>query len=746
MKMKGRMMLLLTLIVAVALSAISYKGIGSKKALSVHRIEQGLDLSGGVDIVYEADQKSVTDDEMKAAISLLQGRLDWKGWTEAEVAREGDKRIRVQIPGVEDAEEAIQEIGQTAQLSFADEDGNVLLTGDMVKDATKQVGSTSKNSASQPYVALEFNKEGTERFAEATSNNIGKQIYIIMDNEVISAPTVQTAITNGQAMITGSFTAEGAEQLASLIRAGSLLAEAIRAGKKIVVYGDYDVDGVMSTSILYQTILRCGGNAVFYLPHRQKEGYGLNLKAVNQLAAEGIEVLFTCDNGIAALQEIALAKEKGMTVVVLDHHEPGFRGEGEERRDILPAADAIIDPKQRACPYPFKQMCAGGLSYYFAHHLLQIFEITDEGLERQLLTFAGIATVCDIVDLLGENRALVQMGLAEIGKTENIGLRVLIEEAGLSDKAISEYHIGFIIGPCINATGRLESGRLAVELFCTQDEKEAREKARHLVMLNAERKHLTEEAAERADIALQEGDALQDRVLVLYDAEIHESIAGIVAGRIKDKYYRPTILITGSEDGAKGSGRSIEGYHLFEALFANRDLFTRFGGHAMAAGLSLPVENIPVLRRRLNEDCTLTEEQMIPILRLEDALSFAEIDLGLAKELQTLAPFGKGNPAPLFASKGIHADRVDLIGKNKDILRLTLSEPENGIRLSAISFDGYEPLREMLKALYPAEDCDKIINSGLLPQLLDIVYSIEINSYRGRSNVQLILKDFRFVK
>lgn len=222
MKMKGRMMLLLTLIVAVALSAISYKGIGSKKALSVHRIEQGLDLSGGVDIVYEADQKSVTDDEMKAAISLLQGRLDWKGWTEAEVAREGDKRIRVQIPGVEDAEEAIQEIGQTAQLSFADEDGNVLLTGDMVKDATKQVGSTSKNGASQPYVALEFNKEGAERFAEATSNNIGKQIYIIMDNEVISAPTVRTAITNGQAMITGSFTAEGAEQLASLIRAGSL--------------------------------------------------------------------------------------------------------------------------------------------------------------------------------------------------------------------------------------------------------------------------------------------------------------------------------------------------------------------------------------------------------------------------------------------------------------------------------------------------------------------------------------------
>ena len=535
-------------------------------------------------------------------------------------------------------------------------------------------------------------------------------------------------------------------QMKDFSRGIALLAEAVRKKRKIAVYGDYDVDGVMSTSILYQTLLRCGGNAVFYVPHRQKEGYGLNLQAVEQLSAEGVEVLFTCDNGIAALQEIALAKEKGMTVVVIDHHEPGFRGEGEARRDILPAADAIIDPKQRACPYPFRQMCAGGLSYHFACALLHTLGITDAALERQLLTFAAIATVCDIVDLLGENRALVQMGLAEIQKTENLGLRVLIAEAGLTDKVLSEYHIGFIIGPCINATGRLESGRLAVELFCAQEEQAAREKARHLVALNAERKQLTEEAAERADDMLQKSGALQEKVLVLYDAEIHESIAGIVAGRIKDKYYRPTILITGSEDGAKGSGRSIEGYHLFEALFANRDLFTRFGGHAMAAGLSLPVENIPVLRERLNRDCTLTEKEMIPVLRLERALCFAEIDLGLAKELQTLAPFGKGNPSPLFATKGIRIDRLDLIGKEKNILRLTLSEPKSGLRLSAISFDGYEPLREMLKGLYPTEDCDKMLSGGLLPGLWDIAYSIEINSYRGRSNVQLMLKDFRVAK
>lgn len=533
-------------------------------------------------------------------------------------------------------------------------------------------------------------------------------------------------------------------QMKDLHKGIYLIADAIQKGKKIAIYGDYDVDGVMSTSILYQTITRCGGKAVFYLPHRQKEGYGLNLQAVESLSAEGVEVLFTCDNGIAALQEIALAKEKGMTVVVLDHHEPGFTGIGEERRDILPKADAIIDPKQRDCGYPFKQMCAGGLAYKFARLLLQEFCIQDEKLEKQLVSFGAIATVCDIVDLLGENRAIVRKGLPEIQKTENIGLRVLIEEAGLSDKVISDYHIGFILGPCINATGRLESGRQAVELFCTEEEKKARELAKHLVQLNEERKQLTEEAAERADIALQESGALGDKVFVLYDPQIHESIAGIVAGRIKDKYYHPTILITGSEEGAKGSGRSIEGYHLFEALFANRDLFTRFGGHAMAAGLSLPVENIDILRQRLNENCPLTEQQMIPLLRIEKALSFAEIDLGLAKELKALAPFGKGNPSPLFGSKGIHVDRLDLIGKNKDILRLTLSEPNSGIRHGAISFDGYEQLRELLKELYPTEDCDKIIRSGQLPKLLDIVYSVEMNTYNGRSSVQLQIKDFRF--
>lgn len=534
-------------------------------------------------------------------------------------------------------------------------------------------------------------------------------------------------------------------QMKDMEKGVSYLADAIRKGKKIAVYGDYDVDGVMSTSILYRTILRCGGEAVFYVPHRQKEGYGLNEQAVETLAEEGIGLLCTTDNGIAAIGEILRAKELGMDVVVIDHHEPAFKETKSGREDILPLADALIDPKQRSCPYPFKMLCAGGLAYKTALLLLETFGIQDEHLEKQLLTFASVATVCDIVDLLGENRAIVQMGLKEIQQTENVGLKVLIEETGLAGRPITEYHFGFVIGPCINATGRLESGRQAVELFCTENEAEARVRAQNLVLLNEERKKLTEEATERARAAV-EADGLQDRVLVLYDPEIHESIAGIVAGRIKETYYRPTIMITGSEEGAKGSGRSIEGYHLFEALLAEKELFTRFGGHAMAAGLSLPVEHISVLRERLNAGCTLTEEQMTPVLRLEKALSFAEIDMTLAEELKGLAPFGKENPTPLFASKGIRVHRLDLIGKNKDILRLHLFDPTSGKYLPAVSFDGYEQLQTMLGELYPERDCDTILKSGQLDMPLDIVYTAEINTYQGRSSVQLILKDFRFAR
>lgn len=532
-------------------------------------------------------------------------------------------------------------------------------------------------------------------------------------------------------------------EMKGMEQALDLVTKAIKKCMKIVIYGDYDVDGVMSTSILIHAIRYCGGEVTYYIPHRQKEGYGLNADAVSRLAEEGTELLFTCDNGIAALQEVSLAKEKGMQVVVLDHHEPAFSVQADgSKQDILPQADVVIDPKQQDCMYPFSALCAAGISYKFALLLLHRFGWQNIDLEKELLCFAAIATVCDVVDLLEENRALVKLGLQAISDTKNFGLRALLQATQLEGKPITEYHFGFRIGPCINATGRLESASIAVELFCTKDEARAQEIAHLLVYFNEERKVMTQEAVERL---MEQAENMQDtqKVLVLYDPKLHESIAGIVAGRIKDRYYHPTIVITQAEDGAKGSARSIEGYHMFEALFSCRDLFTRFGGHAMAAGLSLPKTNIPLLRERLNTDCTLTPQQLTPVLRIEKILSFAEIHMTLAKQLRTLAPFGKENPAPLFATCHVVIEGIRLVGKEKNIMQMRLLETDTGLRLAAISFDGWENLQEILKSLYPNRTCDTILQQGRLPVLFDFVYSVDINSYQGKDSVQLVIRDFR---
>lgn len=532
-------------------------------------------------------------------------------------------------------------------------------------------------------------------------------------------------------------------EMKDMEQALDFVTKAIKKGMKIAVYGDYDVDGVMSTSILTHTIRHCGADVQYYIPHRQTEGYGLNADAVTYLAEQGIGLLFTCDNGIAAVHEVSLAKQKGMQVVILDHHEPAFSTQADgTKKDILPKADAVIDPKQQDCRYPFSALCAAGISYKFALLLLHRFGWHNIALEKELLCFAAIATVCDVVDLLEENRALVKLGLKEIPETSNPGLRALLQATELEQKEITEYHLGFRIGPCINATGRLESASVAVELFCTQDETKAQEIAQTLVRLNEERKTMTEEAVHRL-MAQAETMQQTQKVLVLYDPKLHESIAGIVAGRIKERFYHPTILITQSEDGAKGSARSIEGYHMFEALFSCRDLFTRFGGHAMAAGLSLPKKNIPLLRERLNADCTLTPQEMTPLLRIEKILCFAEIHMVLARQLRTLAPFGKENPAPLFATCHVVVEGIRLVGKEKNIMQMRLLETDTGLRLAAISFDGWENLQKILKDLYPNKTCDTILQQGRLPVLFDFVYSVDINSYQGKESVQLVIRDFR---
>lgn len=532
----------------------------------------------------------------------------------------------------------------------------------------------------------------------------------------------------------------GEQQMKDAEKAIILLEYALKQNKKIAIYGDYDVDGVTSTAIWYKVLKYCGADVMYYIPHRQKEGYGLNLEAIEELHNNGIELLLTCDNGISAIEEIKKAKQFHMTVVVIDHHEPAF---DENGNDILPEADAIVDPKQKSCQYPFKMLCAGGICYKLALLFLKRQNIQNNELEQNCLHMATLATVCDIVDLMEENRIIVKKGLNTMSQTTNIGLKALLEQTNLCGKQLTEYHIGFIIGPCVNAAGRLETAKTAVALFCETDEQKAQEYAAYLMEQNNSRKDMTKKATEQIIKEIEQKGNLDEKVFVLYQQNVHESIAGIVAGRIKEKFYRPTIIITKSENMAKGSGRSIEGYNMFEELYACKELFSKFGGHTMAAGLSLPYENIDILRERLNTTCKLTQQQLIPVIKIEKQLCFDEINMELAKELRNLAPFGKGNHVPLFGSKNISIQKFFLIGKEKDILKMILKEEQTGICLNAISFDGWGRFSDMIKRLYGSENYDKMLYHGYCDRNMDFIYSIDINTFRGESSIQLQIKDFR---
>ncbi len=533
------------------------------------------------------------------------------------------------------------------------------------------------------------------------------------------------------------------EKMADLEKGISILAEGIEKGEKIAVYGDYDVDGVSSTVILYKALAALGADVIYYVPHRQKEGYGLNIEAVEELHREGVQILLTCDNGIAARQEIKRAKELSMTAVIIDHHEPAFEDRDGHRQDVLPEADAVIDPKRKDCPYPFKMLCAAGLSYKFASALYRYMGRTYEG-QEEALVFACIATVCDIVDLMDENRTIVRCGLEKIGSVKNKGLQALIEATGLRDKRIGEYHLGFVIGPCINATGRLESARLAIRLFIEEEEGQAQKMAKELVEMNNSRKDMTMVSVEKVTAQVESSALNKDRVLVIYQEDIHESIAGIVAGKIKERYYKPVIVITKSEGCAKGSARSIEGYNIFEELFALKELFIKFGGHPMAAGLSLPHENIDILRRRLNENCTLTQEDLTEVIRIEKQLSFGDLTLPLAYGIKDLAPFGKGNSTPVFGMKNVMAERITLIGKNKDMIRFTFLDRGKNRRLTGLSFDGFRQFEDLTKPLFIQEEYDKILLGGLFRREMDILFTLDINEYNGSKSLQLMIKDFRY--
>ncbi|MCL2361709.1 MAG: single-stranded-DNA-specific exonuclease RecJ [Defluviitaleaceae bacterium] len=504
-----------------------------------------------------------------------------------------------------------------------------------------------------------------------------------------------------------------------------LISYAIEHKEKIMIYGDYDVDGIMATTILLKSLKTLGANVDFYIPHRIEEGYGLNLDAIRQLHKDGAEVLLTVDNGISAIEEIAVAKELGMKVIVLDHHDPGFTETENGREDILPDADVVIDPKQEDCPYPFKELCAGGLAYKLAVSISS--HQSDE-----LLALAAIATICDIVSLRDENRIIVKEGLERLNshKLINLGLGSLITARGYLDKPIDAFAIGFILGPCLNATGRLGSASASVELLIAEDPKDRFRLAEELCRLNDERKKITADCAARALSNLTEH---LDKVLVLADTQAHESVAGIVAGRIKEATGRPTIFITQGDNAMKGSGRSIEGYNLFESLFKHRYLFIRFGGHPMAAGLTLSEENIPLLREALNAECNLTEEDFSASLHIDRELSPSEINLKLSEELARLAPYGKGNREPLFVSRSLYVENCRVMNEKNTLI---FSFSSAGGRHKGIAFG----LNEDYAQACTAAGVKPIGGYGM-----DVVYAMETNVYNGVASVQMRVRDFKIV-
>ena len=523
--------------------------------------------------------------------------------------------------------------------------------------------------------------------------------------------------------------------------AALLLKQKIDEGQKIRIIGDYDIDGVNATYILYCGITLCGGNVDYEIPDRMKDGYGLNIHLLELALEEKIDTVITCDNGISAMEEIAFARANGLTVIVTDHHEPRFEENGEKRTYILPEADVLVNPKQPECGYPYKKLCGAAVAWKVICLLFDTCGVPFQRAE-ELLPFAAFATVGDVMDLDGENRIIVKEGLKRFPKTENEGLRALIHVNGLDIHNITSYHIGFVLGPCINASGRLDTAKRSMKLLLSEDPKEAMELAIRLKELNDERKMMTQEAVEEACRLIEEGEFSGDKVLVVYLPDCHESIAGIVAGRLRERYYRPVFVVTDGEEMAKGSGRSIESYSMFEEMVRCGDLFVKYGGHPMAAGFSLPKERIDEMRRRLNANCSLSEADLMEKVSIDVPMPIDYITENVVEELSLLEPFGKGNEKPLFAETGITLLNARVLGKNGNVLKLRVVN-RAGCVMDAMYFGDPDAMREYLVQKYDEHRVQELFwgrGSGLT---LDLTYYPSINEYMGRRTLQIVIKNYR---
>lgn len=541
--------------------------------------------------------------------------------------------------------------------------------------------------------------------------------------------------------------------LPDMEKAVSILSGKIREGARIRVIGDYDVDGICASYILMRTLTACGAKADVVLPDRVKEGYGMNPQMAADAAQDNVDLILTCDNGIAAAEAVRAAREAGICVVVTDHHEVPFEEEAgagtpPKRRYLLPPADAVVDPKVRnprtgETDYPFPEICGAVVAWKLADLLLaELAPAFRQGVLAELLSFAALATVCDVMPLLDENRILVREGLLQAARTSNIGLRSLLIVNGLEGSALGTHHAGFVIGPCLNATGRLDNAERALALFLEEDPREALRSAQKLRELNDSRKSLTEQGVELAIEQVREKHLLDRRVMVIFLPDCHESLAGIIAGRIRERYSRPVFVLTRTEQGTvKGSGRSIESYDMFASMTAVRDCFLRFGGHKMAAGLSMEEENIPVLQERLDESCGLEKEDLVEVLHIDMELPPHLWTIPMAEELRCLEPCGTANPRPLFAARGIRLHSLRVMGKGRRVLRLEASG-QNGSQLTLIRFQEEALFREKLTET-AGEGAFEALLYGRADISVSVVYYPEINEWKGRKSLQFVMKDFK---
>lgn len=528
--------------------------------------------------------------------------------------------------------------------------------------------------------------------------------------------------------------------LRDLEKAVTWILRAVKEGTFIRVIGDYDVDGICSAYILTRGLELLGAKVDTAIPHRIHDGYGLNDHLIREASQDGVGMIVTCDNGIAAAAQIELAASLGIQVIVTDHHEVPFLPEEDgKRKELLPPALAVVDPKRADCSYPFPGICGGVVAYKLMGALAEQSgrEELSEAME-EFLEFAAFATVCDVMELKDENRILVKEGLARMQNTRNLGLKALMEVNGLDPGRLGAYHLGFVLGPCINATGRLDAAGRSLELLLSRDFGDAMRAARELKELNDSRKNLTARGVEQAEEYIAERQLVKDKVMVIFLPQVHESLAGIIAGRVRERYNHPVFLLTRGEDGIKGSGRSVEGYHMFQAMTQVKQFFTKFGGHAMAAGLSMREEDIEPLRLALNENCKLTEEDFVPKVHIDVALPLDYADLTLADELELLEPFGLGNPKPLFAQKELTFLAGYLMGANKSFARYRVRTPGGAVKQLAF-FGDVERFDSFLDEKYGPGSAAQLYQ-GRARLKVSVVYQLGKNTYRGRTELQFVMQ------